>query len=741
MNSTTLLAASLFAVVSSITPGPNNMMILASGVNFGFARSLRHLFGISLGFGLMILLVGLGLHTLLERFPLIYSAMRWVGAAYLLGLAWKLANAGPPSANAPTAAHPMGFFAAAAFQWVNPKAWVMAVTAISTFLPAQAQPLQMSRFGGALCGAEPALRGDLGRLWQRHAPHLARPQTAALLQRDHGAGARGLADSHAGVKDHSDHLQSTSLNTPPGNNMTTWTLARRAQKMNPSVIREILKITEKPGIISFAGGLPSPKTFPISAFAEASEKVLRTDGQAALQYAASEGFAPLREHVAASLPWKVDPNQVLITTGSQQGLDLVAKVLIDEGSRILVETPTYLGALQAFTPMEPAVVSVASDEQGLDVGDLQAKMGEGTGAARFLYVLPNFQNPTGRSMSEARRAALVERAAALNLPIVEDNPYGDLWFDAPPPAPLTARNPEGCIYLGSFSKVLAPGLRLGYIVAPPSVYPKLLQAKQAADLHSPGYNQRVVAEVIKDGFLDRHVPTIRALYKAQCSAMLGALEKEMRGLGRAMEPTRRRHVPLGATARRHERHRAAAQGGGSRCGLRARRGVLRRRGRSAHAAFELCHRQRRADRHRHGAAGQGDQTIDVKGDPMQQRPFKQVDVFTTTPYRGNPLAVVLDGTGLDTEAMQHFTNWTNLSECTFLLPPTPEGAAAGADYRVRIFCPGRELPFAGHPTLGSCHAWLEAGGVPRGEQVVQECGVGLVKLRRDGQRLAFTAPP
>jgi 2-aminoadipate transaminase len=312
--------------------------------------------------------------------------------------------------------------------------------------------------------------------------------------------------------------------------MTTWTLARRAQKMNPSVIREILKITEKPGIISFAGGLPSPKTFPISEFANASEKVLRTDGQAALQYAASEGFAPLREHVAASLPWKVDPNQVLITTGSQQGLDLVAKVLIDEGSRILVETPTYLGALQAFTPMEPTVVSVASDEQGLDVGDLQAKMGEGTGAARFIYVLPNFQNPTGRSMSEARRGALVERAAALNLPIVEDNPYGDLWFDAPPPAPLTARNPEGCIYLGSFSKVLAPGLRLGYIVAPPSVYPKLLQAKQAADLHSPGYNQRVVAEVIKEGFLDRHVPTIRALYKAQCQAMLGALDHEMKGL-------------------------------------------------------------------------------------------------------------------------------------------------------------------------------------------------------------------
>ncbi len=123
------------------------------------------------------------------------------------------------------------------------------------------------------------------------------------------------------------------------------------------------------------------------------------------------------------------------------------------------------------------------------------------------------------------------------------------------------------------------------------------------------------------------------------------------------------------------------------------------------------------------------------------RPFKQVDVFTATPYRGNPLAVVLDGTGLSTETMQHFTNWTNLSECTFVLPPTHEGRAAGADYRVRIFCPGRELPFAGHPTLGTCHAWLQAGGVPQGDCVVQECGVGLVKIRRDGQRLAIAAPP
>ena len=316
---------------------------------------------------------------------------------------------------------------------------------------------------------------------------------------------------------------------------TQWVLARRADKMNPSVIREILKVTERPGIISFAGGLPSPRTFPVQAFAQACEKVLRDDGPAALQYAASEGYGPLREMVAAGLPWRVDPEQVLITTGSQQGLDLVAKILIDAGSRILVETPTYLGALQAFMPMEPEVVSVASDDQGVDVDDLADKacatlMGGRVNAARFLYLLPNFQNPTGRTMSEARRAALSRRAAELGLPIVEDNPYGDLWFDQPPPPPLCARNPDGCVYLGSFSKVLAPGLRLGYLVAPKPLYPKLLQAKQAADLHSPGFNQRMIAEVMKDGFLDRHVPTIRALYKSQRDAMLAALKREMAGL-------------------------------------------------------------------------------------------------------------------------------------------------------------------------------------------------------------------
>ena len=311
--------------------------------------------------------------------------------------------------------------------------------------------------------------------------------------------------------------------------MTTWTLAERAAKMNPSAIREILKLTDRPGIISMAGGLPSPQAFPLAEFTQACQTVMQRDGAAALQYATSEGFEPLRRAVADFLPWQVDPEQVLITTGSQQALDLVGKVFLDKGSRMLVEKPTYLGALQAFAPQEPVAVGVESDDHGIVVEDFVAKAGSGVNKARLAYVLPNFQNPTGRTMSEGRRQALVEQARELNIPLIEDNPYGDLWYDEQPPLPLAARNPEGVIYLGSFSKVLAPGLRIGFIVAPKAVYSKLLQAKQAADLHTPGFNQRVVSEVIKDGFLVRHVPTIRAMYRVQRDAMLAALAREMAG--------------------------------------------------------------------------------------------------------------------------------------------------------------------------------------------------------------------
>ncbi len=306
---------------------------------------------------------------------------------------------------------------------------------------------------------------------------------------------------------------------------TPWQLARRAERLEPSVIREILKITETPGIISLAGGLPAPESFPVQAMREACDRVLTDTPREALQYAASEGYGPLREWVAAQLATQglqVPAGQVLITTGSQQGLDLVGKVLIDAGSRVAVEAPTYLGALQAFAPYEPDFVAVNCDEQGPLPQALAAAAG-----ARFLYLLPNFQNPSGRSMGGSRRVEVAQAAARAGLPLVEDNPYGELWFDAPPPPPISALAGDGAIYLGSFSKVLAPGLRLGYVVAPPALLPKLLQAKQAADLHTPGFNQRVAHEVIRNGFLDTHLPQVRARYKAQRDAMRAALDKHL----------------------------------------------------------------------------------------------------------------------------------------------------------------------------------------------------------------------
>jgi 2-aminoadipate transaminase len=226
----------------------------------------------------------------------------------------------------------------------------------------------------------------------------------------------------------------------------SFQLARRTDRMNPSVIREILKITEQPGIISLAGGLPSPDTFPVQAMRDASRRVLLDTPHEALQYAASEGFGPLREWVAAELATQglsADASQVLITTGSQQGLDLVGKILIDAGSRVAVESPTYLGALQAFNPYEPEFVTVPCDDEGPLPDGLACAKG-----ARFLYALPNFQNPSGRCMSETRRAAVVAAAQAIRVPIVEDNPYGDLWFDQPPPRPLASRWSDGVVYLG-----------------------------------------------------------------------------------------------------------------------------------------------------------------------------------------------------------------------------------------------------------------------------------------------------
>lgn len=303
-----------------------------------------------------------------------------------------------------------------------------------------------------------------------------------------------------------------------------WIQAQRTRKNDASVVRDILKIAEMPGIISFAGGLPSVKSFPVNAFKEGYARVLRNDPYGALQYGPSEGYGPLREMIAESLPWDVNPAYVLVTTGSQQGMDLISKVCIDPGSPIIVEDPTFLGALQTFRLMEPEILSVQSDEHGVDIDSLRRL--NANAKARFAYILPNYQNPTGRTMSDEGRGQLVEAAEALGMPILEDNPYGDLWYEEPPPASLTPRNPQGCVYLGTFSKILAPGLRLGYMVLPKVLFSKVLQAKQAADLHTPAINQRVAHEIMNTGFFREHIPMIRSMYKTQRDAMLGALERE-----------------------------------------------------------------------------------------------------------------------------------------------------------------------------------------------------------------------
>jgi 2-aminoadipate transaminase len=305
-------------------------------------------------------------------------------------------------------------------------------------------------------------------------------------------------------------------------NPIQWHFSERAQQLQSSFIREILKITQRPEIISFAGGLPSPATFPVERMKAAFDKVLTDSGRVALQYGPTDGYAPLREWIANSLSAegaRIVPEQILMVSGSQQALDLLGKVLIDEGSRVLVETPSYLGALQAFSVYRPEFKSVATDEHGLVPSSIRP-VAEG---ARLLYSLPNFQNPTGRTLSVERRRELVETCAALGLPLIEDDPYGALSYKGEPMPKMVAMNPDGVIYMGSFSKVLTPGIRLGYVCAPLPLVRRLELAKQAADLHTAQLTQMVVHEVVKDGFLDQHIPTIRTLYGNQCQVMLDAM--------------------------------------------------------------------------------------------------------------------------------------------------------------------------------------------------------------------------
>lgn len=299
-------------------------------------------------------------------------------------------------------------------------------------------------------------------------------------------------------------------------------ISKRARNLTSSAIREILKVTEDPSVISFAGGIPAPQTFPVELMADVCKRIFAESPHAALQYAPTEGYRPLRQWIGQR--HDVSADRVLITTGSQQALDLIGKVLIDTGSPVLVESPTYLGALQSFSLFEPNYVTLPCDDISLDPERITPVM---TRDARFLYTMPNFQNPTGRRMPLARRQALVEKMRAADVVLVEDDPYRELSYSGDQLPSLLSMWPEGVVYLGSFSKILAPGLRLGYMIAPPDLMKKFVQAKQASDLHTSSFNQRMAYEAVKTGFLEEHVQSIRSLYANQCSAMQAALAANM----------------------------------------------------------------------------------------------------------------------------------------------------------------------------------------------------------------------
>jgi len=311
--------------------------------------------------------------------------------------------------------------------------------------------------------------------------------------------------------------------------------ANRTQRMGSSVIRELLKLTEQPDIISFAGGLPAPEVFPVKKFQQACNKVLETEAAQALQYSTTEGYRPLRELIAeriARYAVDVTPENILITSGSQQALDFIGRVFINQGDHVVVESPTYLGALQAWNAYGAQYVSVPSDENGMDTDELEQALRVGP---KFIYVLPNFQNPSGTTLSLERRKKLVELADQYGVPIVEDDPYGQLRFEGdhlPSVVSLDSeyRGDDGCytgnvIYLSTFSKLLAPGIRLAWVIAPEQVIRKLVQSKQAADLNTAAFNQMVAYEVSRDGFLDEHVKLIRATYKERRDVMLEMMEE------------------------------------------------------------------------------------------------------------------------------------------------------------------------------------------------------------------------
>ncbi len=319
---------------------------------------------------------------------------------------------------------------------------------------------------------------------------------------------------------------------------TRWTdrYALRTQSMKSSVIRDLLKLTDEPGIISFAGGLPGADLFPIDAFRTAADLVLRRAGAHALQYSTTEGERPLREMIArhtSRYGIAVTADNVLITSGSQQALDLIGRVFLNPGDHVLVERPTYLGALQAWSAYQAEYLTVGLDADGMRLDELAAAL---RGGPKFIYALPNFQNPTGVTLSLERRQELVRLADEHGIPILEDDPYGQLRYDGEHLPSLVTLDAEyrgsgkasysgNVLYLSTFSKTLAPGLRLGWIIGPVDVVRRLAQAKQGSDLHTSTFIQLLAHEVARSGFLDAHVRRLRHAYARRRDAMLAAMTR------------------------------------------------------------------------------------------------------------------------------------------------------------------------------------------------------------------------
>ncbi len=304
-------------------------------------------------------------------------------------------------------------------------------------------------------------------------------------------------------------------------------LADRTRKMSVNTIREILKVVAQPGMVSLAGGIPAPESFPIDILKILTQKVLEKYGPSALQYDPTEGFAPLREalpgYLAAKRGIQAKPEDILIASGSQGVLDAAGKIFISRSDPIAVEAPTYLGALQAFDPYEPRYVTLVSDESGLVPESLEEVLAREP--IKFIYLVPTFQNPTGRTIPLERRRHIADIIQAHDALLIEDDPYGDLRYSGQTLPPIKTLAPGHVIYVSTLSKVFAPGLRIGYYLAPEKIRDWLVMVKQGVDLHTSTFNQALAAEYIQGGYLEQHLPHIIKLYKPRKDAMLEALQR------------------------------------------------------------------------------------------------------------------------------------------------------------------------------------------------------------------------